>query len=730
MSAGHTAPSDSVFLPQGLGPARFLVLLLFLLPLSCGGPGSVIEDPMPTKIDVSGPDSVVEGSVGSYVATVILTDGSAVDLTPQVSWSVIGGLGSVDDSGLYNAPESIDGVEQAILHVTYNFGELTLEASKVVAIAKSDSVSASDVTEESNKIPTDPESSTLPTDVTIPEPDTVDQDSTATVRHKISGHVRNNGVALAGVSITAEPGNITSITDETGFYEINVPEKWTGTVTARRDRYKFDPPSRSYSSMTAGIAGQDFVVAKETWENFLALGVYVYWQHVEKIVEITGRDRWEIWDQILADLSDHNCNIFFLGNAPRAAQLKRLSQLAQAHGLKFIPQPGVIYYPVGQSPDQRQYIYENQIKPEMEKMLPQFVNDEGIFGWSLVEETRGALQEEIADQRALAKTLDPTHPIMCMYSRTEAMEAAVDPLPDIFAFATYPYSYAAWLTTPEKPRDAPHLLMPSVINGTILPKFNTCSSISTGMSRPFWGVGQAFASYTMPANVDWADIPTDVKDKLEKWGKVYWAERDTWLGWSHYMAPPESLGQQCWYAIAKGAKGILFYKYTSTNKLPLHYKTAVAEHKTTSMGLVNGVDFEPTEQWTYLKTSFGELGRFADLIGKWQRDDVSQFRAEGACVATFRTEPSDATYVVVVNKNAGSWPSGQRVIVPSEGAKVDSSGQYTGELNCFSADYEDEIILEPTVDGTFVLSDLITGQEVRNNRILLKPGQGTILLAK
>ena len=82
------------------------------------------------------------------------------------------------------------------------------------------------------------------------------------------------------------------------------------------------------------------------------------------------------------------------------------------------------------------------------------------FGWSLVEEARSALQEEIAEQRAFAKTLDPTHPIMCMYSRAPAMEAAVDPLPDIFAFAAYPYSYAAWLNTPEMPSWMLRLMKP------------------------------------------------------------------------------------------------------------------------------------------------------------------------------------------------------------------------------------------------------------------------------
>ncbi len=85
----------------------------------------------------------------------------------------------------------------------------------------------------------------------------------------ISGQVKEDGVALAGVVLTAGPGAST-VTDNNGFYQIVVNENWSGTITPGKEGYRFTPESWSYSLLNADQSGKDYAaVARRTISGFV-----------------------------------------------------------------------------------------------------------------------------------------------------------------------------------------------------------------------------------------------------------------------------------------------------------------------------------------------------------------------------------------------------------------------------------------------------------------------------
>ncbi len=86
-----------------------------------------------------------------------------------------------------------------------------------------------------------------------------DQDFVAeAVMPVISGHVTDaSGVGLSGVTL-AFSGTGTTATGANGNYSTAVPYGWSGTVTASRAGFSFDPAQRDYSNVTAGQNNQDY----------------------------------------------------------------------------------------------------------------------------------------------------------------------------------------------------------------------------------------------------------------------------------------------------------------------------------------------------------------------------------------------------------------------------------------------------------------------------------------
>lgn len=77
--------------------------------------------------------------------------------------------------------------------------------------------------------------------------------------YQVSGTV--SGAVASGVSFAATGGGSCTNSDGTGHYACTVPQGWSGTVTPSLNGYTFTPPTRSYVSVGADQAGQNYVAS-------------------------------------------------------------------------------------------------------------------------------------------------------------------------------------------------------------------------------------------------------------------------------------------------------------------------------------------------------------------------------------------------------------------------------------------------------------------------------------
>jgi photosystem II stability/assembly factor-like uncharacterized protein len=77
-----------------------------------------------------------------------------------------------------------------------------------------------------------------------------------TINYTIAGSVTFYGTPVSGVVMNGLPD--TPITDDNGYYSSSVPHGWSGTVTPELLDYIFDPPNRTYSSITSDHVLQDY----------------------------------------------------------------------------------------------------------------------------------------------------------------------------------------------------------------------------------------------------------------------------------------------------------------------------------------------------------------------------------------------------------------------------------------------------------------------------------------
>ncbi len=62
---------------------------------------------------------------------------------------------------------------------------------------------------------------------------------------------------LTNAVLRTESG-VVALSDATGYYQFTAPAGWSGTVTPERAGWRFTPVSRSYTSLTGDVSGQDF----------------------------------------------------------------------------------------------------------------------------------------------------------------------------------------------------------------------------------------------------------------------------------------------------------------------------------------------------------------------------------------------------------------------------------------------------------------------------------------
>ncbi|MBI5585457.1 MAG: SBBP repeat-containing protein [Deltaproteobacteria bacterium] len=76
--------------------------------------------------------------------------------------------------------------------------------------------------------------------------------------HTISGRIKGNGSALAGVTLNASSSE-TTVTDGSGNFQLAFNEGWSGTVTPIANGYAFSPSSRTYTNLVSDFVAQDFI---------------------------------------------------------------------------------------------------------------------------------------------------------------------------------------------------------------------------------------------------------------------------------------------------------------------------------------------------------------------------------------------------------------------------------------------------------------------------------------
>ena len=78
---------------------------------------------------------------------------------------------------------------------------------------------------------------------------------------RISGRLHSaDDRGMPGVTVTANNGGTTGVTNGTGDYDVDVPPGWSGQINVQTDQYVLDRSERSYANVTADMADQDFEV--------------------------------------------------------------------------------------------------------------------------------------------------------------------------------------------------------------------------------------------------------------------------------------------------------------------------------------------------------------------------------------------------------------------------------------------------------------------------------------
>ena len=78
----------------------------------------------------------------------------------------------------------------------------------------------------------------------------------------ISGTITvTNGLPAVGVVLSIDSGPATAVTDTNGTYALAVDPGWSGVVTPSNPGWDFGPGSRTYTVLSADIAGQDYTMA-------------------------------------------------------------------------------------------------------------------------------------------------------------------------------------------------------------------------------------------------------------------------------------------------------------------------------------------------------------------------------------------------------------------------------------------------------------------------------------
>lgn len=82
--------------------------------------------------------------------------------------------------------------------------------------------------------------------------------ATGAATHTISGYIRNGQSGVGGVTVAANNGGGSGVTDSSGRYQLDVPHAWYGSVSPRGAAFAYMPSNRIVTNTRRGVESVDF----------------------------------------------------------------------------------------------------------------------------------------------------------------------------------------------------------------------------------------------------------------------------------------------------------------------------------------------------------------------------------------------------------------------------------------------------------------------------------------
>lgn len=258
-------------------------------------------------------------------------------------------------------------------------------------------------------------------------------------------------------------------------------------------------------------------------EKHFAFGTNINWGHIGAMTSGMGMSQSEFMAWALDEMAAKHVNTLHFNNLSQSV-LGAFADLARARGIRLIPQFGgpPLYFTSGASVASAQSAYSSLVAP--------YQGDEAILAWSVVEEVRtnGGYLGRIRD---LVRHIDSIsdHPGFVLWGG--------------------PVSYG--LTIQGINTVQPGRIRPGVVSIDVYPFFNRASSGPTT-----WAAQLQFYE----SNI------RQVYQTARQYGSPLWvlgqALGDT-EGWR--FPTPDEMFWQAWVAIVNGAKGIMYWPFTSSS---------------------------------------------------------------------------------------------------------------------------------------------------------------------
>jgi len=344
-------------------------------------------------------------------------------------------------------------------------------------------------------------------------------------------------------------------------------------------------------------------------EKYFPFGVSMNWGNIEGLASRQGLEKWEWVEAAFDDMQDHHINTLHLYNLD-FQELDQFVSLAQPRGIRLYPQAGGLpyYFPRWiSSKEEREHIFETEVKPAYAELIDHYRDSDGILAWGICEEAPALFVPELEEWTDYIDGLDSNHPAVVMYNQVASVEAASDIIqPRIIPIDLYPF-----FADPQSGPTTPSASLSYYEN-----KIHDSYQAAKACGAPLWVVAQGMSLYN--------------------------GSQETWT-WRR--PTPNEMRLEAWAAVVNGAKGIMYWQYSST--------PAGNPAGATVYGLVDR-DGNPTEIWDAVGNIWFEIEPLTKIIVDIDESSspVVGSSGEGIRARTFQRETGTDSYVIVVNTDA------------------------------------------------------------------------------